>query len=267
MGKGRDTQHNGALVLTTKRVAFFRKGLFGEVYEAMPIGKITSVESKSLLGYRSSTFHTSHDQLTFKTFGSKAELHALVCAAEDMRDGAHNALLARRAENATTASHGLTAREEPTADEPRPFSLVPVLLVGIAVFFGWHVWRSGDREAATAAVAAERAPVAQKVQPLRVASSAKPVRSWNDYEICAAGVQTYFFLKSVPQYLGGQGEVHEFKSADGHRYNCSTSGDWVVLDWRNYSGEQMTSRSTRHWVDREGVLHIKTDLLEQAFEG
>lgn len=264
MGKGSDTQHNGALVLTNKRVAFIRKGFFGQVYEAIPIGKITSVETKSMLGYRLTTFHTSHDQLAFKTFGSKEELHSLVAAAEDIRDGVTSPFPAPlRAD----PRHGLLDRTVPSADEPQRFRLMPVLLLGIAVVFGWHAWKSVNRETVPAAMAAGKAPAFQSEKPVRVASIAKPVRSWSDYEICAAGLQVYFYLKSVPRYLRGQGEIHEFTSATGHQYNCFVSGDRVVLDWRNYSGEQMTSRSTRHWVDREGVLHIKTEDLDLAFEG
>lgn len=82
MGKGDKAQHNGALVLTTQRVAFIRKGLFGEVFETIPLAKITSVESRSFMGYKVATVHTSHDALTFKTFESKNDFAAVVDAIE-----------------------------------------------------------------------------------------------------------------------------------------------------------------------------------------
>jgi len=71
MGKGDDTQRNGALIITNKRVAFVRKGIFGEVFETIPLNKITSVETKSLLGHRVLRFHTSNDELAFKSFSKK----------------------------------------------------------------------------------------------------------------------------------------------------------------------------------------------------
>lgn len=68
MGKGREQQHNGALIVTDRRVAFYRKGLLGTVHEQIPLAKITSVEERTLLGHRVLRLHTSHDALEFKTF-------------------------------------------------------------------------------------------------------------------------------------------------------------------------------------------------------
>jgi hypothetical protein len=68
MGSGKKTQHNGALIITTERVVFYRKGFFGEVVETIPHKKITSIETRSLFGYRVITVHTSNDELSFKTF-------------------------------------------------------------------------------------------------------------------------------------------------------------------------------------------------------
>jgi hypothetical protein len=87
MGGGDDRQHNGALIITDQRVAFYRKGLLGEVFQAIPLSKITSVEQKSTMGHVNLTVHTSHDDLSFKTF-QKAELEAAVEAIERGRDGA-----------------------------------------------------------------------------------------------------------------------------------------------------------------------------------
>jgi len=77
MGKGKDTQHNGVLLVTDVRVAFYRKGLFGEVLENIPLKLITSIERKSMLGHRVIKLHTSHDDLAFKTFSKEAELNII----------------------------------------------------------------------------------------------------------------------------------------------------------------------------------------------
>lgn len=87
MGRGKDAQHNGVLVVTAQRVAFYRKGILGEVIETIPLKSITSVERKSMMGHRVLRIHTSHDALEFKTFSAEGE-QALVKAIEDGRDGA-----------------------------------------------------------------------------------------------------------------------------------------------------------------------------------
>lgn len=84
MGKGKDAQHNGSLVVTDQRVAFFRAGLFGQVLETIPLKGITSIERKSFMGHRSIRLHTSHDALEFKTFDKESE-QLLVTAIENGR--------------------------------------------------------------------------------------------------------------------------------------------------------------------------------------
>ncbi|MCX4187150.1 PH domain-containing protein [Methylophaga sp. OBS4] len=85
MGKGDNTQHNGSLVVTDQRVAFCRKGLLGEVIETIPLKNITSVERRSMLGFRRIEIHTSHDSLKFKT-GDKVAEQALAEAIDTYRD-------------------------------------------------------------------------------------------------------------------------------------------------------------------------------------
>ena len=68
MGKGKDKQHNGCFILTRKRAVFSRKGMLGDVFQAIPLDKITSVETLTRMGQRILTLHTSHDELRFKTF-------------------------------------------------------------------------------------------------------------------------------------------------------------------------------------------------------
>ena len=73
MGSGDKTQRNGVLLVTCERVAFYRKGLLGEVLETIPLKNITSIERKSLLGHRTINMHTSHDSLEFKMSDKEAE--------------------------------------------------------------------------------------------------------------------------------------------------------------------------------------------------
>lgn len=85
MGTGDKTQHNGSLIVTNERVAFYRKGIFGEIIETMPIANITSIERKSFMGHRTITLHTSHDSLSFKTYEKETEM-LLVQAIESGRN-------------------------------------------------------------------------------------------------------------------------------------------------------------------------------------
>jgi len=86
MGKKEKAQRNGSFLLTKQRACFYRKGLLGEVLETIPVGKITSVESLSRLGYRVLRLHTSHDSLEFKTFESKSDFELVLERIEEVRD-------------------------------------------------------------------------------------------------------------------------------------------------------------------------------------
>ena len=85
MGSGKNAQHNGALIVTDQRVAFYRKGFFGEILETVPLKNLTSVERRSMLGHCVIRLHTSHDALEFKTFDKEAE-RAIANAIEDSRE-------------------------------------------------------------------------------------------------------------------------------------------------------------------------------------
>lgn len=99
MGKGKDAQRNGQFVLTDQRVCFYRKGMLGEVFDTIPLAKITSVETLSRMGYRLMRLHTSHDELAFKTFEAK-----------ELFDQVHDRLEAVR--------HGETNGSTPSAAHP-----------------------------------------------------------------------------------------------------------------------------------------------------
>ncbi|MGB9088412.1 MAG: SHOCT domain-containing protein [Pseudomonas farsensis] len=84
MGKGRDAQTLGALIVTPTRAAFYRKGFFGEVLETIPLKSISSIERKSFMGRYSIRLHTSNDALDFTAF-KKTQEEALAWAVEDGR--------------------------------------------------------------------------------------------------------------------------------------------------------------------------------------
>ena len=71
--RGKDAQHNGALIVTEGRVVFYRKGLFGEVIEAIPLKSLSSIDRKSTMGFRTIRLHTSNDQIEFKTSNKSGE--------------------------------------------------------------------------------------------------------------------------------------------------------------------------------------------------
>ena len=90
MGQGKDRQHNGQLILTNKRLCFYRKGFFGEVLETMPLEKIGSVEILSHMGYRVLTCHSSHDELAFKTVESADLFDDLCEKLDELRSSGQN---------------------------------------------------------------------------------------------------------------------------------------------------------------------------------
>lgn len=85
MGSGEKKQHNGQFILTSKRICFYRKGILGEVFETMPIEKISSVETLSMMGYRVLRCHTANDELAFKTFEARELFEGLYNHLESLR--------------------------------------------------------------------------------------------------------------------------------------------------------------------------------------
>ncbi len=71
MGRGSNRQINGILLATNRRIVFYKKSIIGEAVEGIPLEKISSVERRSVLGSVRTTFHTSNDDLTFKSHDSK----------------------------------------------------------------------------------------------------------------------------------------------------------------------------------------------------
>lgn len=79
-------QHSGQFVLTNKRACFYSEAPFEEVFETMPLSKITSVETSSLMGYRVLRLHTAHDDLEFKTLEPKALFDKVIAHLERLRN-------------------------------------------------------------------------------------------------------------------------------------------------------------------------------------
>jgi hypothetical protein len=67
MGSGKNRQFNGVLIVTTQRVVFYSKGWISEVFEEIPLNKISSVFSKKIMSHTTLTIHTSGNDLIFKS--------------------------------------------------------------------------------------------------------------------------------------------------------------------------------------------------------
>lgn len=70
VGKGDDKQHNGVLIITETLAAFYRKNLFSEVFESIPLKNITSIERKSLMLMQTIHLHSGHASHSDLTFNS-----------------------------------------------------------------------------------------------------------------------------------------------------------------------------------------------------
>ena len=79
-------QHNGQFVLTNKRACFYSEAPFEEIFETIPLSKITSVETSSLMGYRVLRVHTAHDDLEFETLEPKDLFDNVVAKLERLRN-------------------------------------------------------------------------------------------------------------------------------------------------------------------------------------
>jgi hypothetical protein len=91
MGQGERIRHNGQFILTNERVCFYRKDPFEEVFETIPLSKISSVETLSLMGYRVLRLHTAHDDLEFKTLEPKTLFDEVLAQLERLRNEASTA--------------------------------------------------------------------------------------------------------------------------------------------------------------------------------
>src|SRR3990170_3527575 len=85
-GQGGLLGHEGQFVFTNKRACFYSKAPFEEIFETIPLLKITSVETSSLMDYRVLRVHTAHDDLEFKTREPKALFNNVVAHLERLRN-------------------------------------------------------------------------------------------------------------------------------------------------------------------------------------
>jgi len=97
MGQGERIRHNGLFILTNERACFYRKDPFEEVFETIPLSKISSVETLSLMGYRVLRLHTAHDDLEFKTLESKSLFNDVLAQLERLRNKPSNRSIASTA--------------------------------------------------------------------------------------------------------------------------------------------------------------------------
>jgi hypothetical protein len=86
MGHDERIRHNGLFILTNERVCFYRKDPFEEIFETIPLSKISSVETLSLMGYRVLRLHTAHDDLDFKTLEPKELFDEVLAKLERLRN-------------------------------------------------------------------------------------------------------------------------------------------------------------------------------------
>jgi len=101
MGQGERIRHNGQFILTNERVCFYRKDPFEEVFETIPLSKISSVETLSLMGYRVLRLHTAHDDLEFKTLEPKTLFDEVLAQLERLRNEDYSVASTAPAESIT----------------------------------------------------------------------------------------------------------------------------------------------------------------------
>ena len=101
MGQGERIRHNGQFILTNERVCFYRKDPFEEVFETIPLSKISSVETLSLMGYRVLRLHTAHDDLEFKTLEPKTLFDEVLAQLERLRNEHYSVASTAPAESIT----------------------------------------------------------------------------------------------------------------------------------------------------------------------
>ncbi len=86
MGVGKNTQHNGALIITNQRVVFHRKGLTGSVFQSSKYKDISSIELKYQMGCKSIKFYTYNGSLEFKTLESANKVNQIFEKTEELRE-------------------------------------------------------------------------------------------------------------------------------------------------------------------------------------
>lgn len=97
MGSGKDRQHNGCLIVTNQRVVFYSKGWLSEVFEEISHSKISSVFTKSLMGFTTVTIHTSGNNLEFKSL-IKEEVDELINCINELKGEKPTNTLAQKSE-------------------------------------------------------------------------------------------------------------------------------------------------------------------------
>ena len=84
-------------MLLSQGSCFYSEAPFEEVFETIPLSKITSVETLSLMGYRVLRLHTAHDDLEFKTHEPKSLFDEILGHLESLRNEPADSSIARAA--------------------------------------------------------------------------------------------------------------------------------------------------------------------------
>jgi hypothetical protein len=80
-----NSQRNGMLILTNQRACLYRKGLWGEDLEAVPLSRITAVDARSSLGHHVIKLLGPPEPLVFKTFERRDLFDALCIRLDELR--------------------------------------------------------------------------------------------------------------------------------------------------------------------------------------
>lgn len=298
MGKGKNTQQSGILVLSNQRLSFVRSGFVGSVFQSIALDRLSSVETRSFMGYNVATFHTSHNDLTFKSFSSEG-LGKLVNSIEGRKRHSRNETPDETIGMYSELEMLVTLREngELSAEEYR-FAKDQILKYGSVysaaraavatntekVAFRYESTRGGIMSGAHAAgalllflaagwffidgkVDEKAAPKeTQKTASNERVENVKKTRSWDHMDICGRAVQTYFYIVTPPRVLDINGNTYSFEGKTGHHYNCRIEGERVALDWINLTGELMYSDSTRFSVGADRKLTVTTQDMTITYD-
>lgn len=99
MGSGKDAQQNGALIITDQRAIFHRKGFTGSIFQSSKHKDVSSIELKSMMGYKAIKFYTYNDSLQFKTFEPADKVNQIFEKAEELREAQQDSSTATAASN------------------------------------------------------------------------------------------------------------------------------------------------------------------------
>lgn len=78
MGSGSDRQINGVLILTNKRIVFYKKNLLVEHFRSVPLHKAASINFTKMLSHKTIHVTATPEDLVFKSFDEGAKVKSFV---------------------------------------------------------------------------------------------------------------------------------------------------------------------------------------------